>query len=182
MVTTADVKKECPLCRWKDIQAWSISRADVFRVECPRCGEYLITEECLIYKDVKAELDKVSFMLSGLSRETQETESEPFTITTKNFKELASQYPAPKADDPEAKAEKFIERLKQRSLYYGHMIELDYEKDLSLAYAKNSDEFRAIVKFVIDAGLITTMGQSNMGVMAILTNGGWGLGKRLEQK
>lgn len=91
----------------------------------------------------------------SVAREITETKGKELRITTNNAEALSQNYPVPSIDSIEQKANKFIQRLKEKTTYFGEMVEFgELENAYPLAYAKNSSEFRALLKLLEDKRLV----------------------------
>ncbi len=145
--------KICPLCGYEPIQAISTDPIPTnFHVTCPRCGVYSATNEFMYFDPQRS--SEIGYILSGLTRERNETTDVP-NINTKNAKALATSYPAPDISSIEEKANKFLQRLRIRTKYYGETIRFrDIKMEYPLAYAKNSNEFISLLDLLKDKNLI----------------------------
>lgn len=172
--------QECLLCHWPQAARYPIHSHDLFRIQCARCGEYLISREFVIFSDVRESLSEVAYILSGLSRELKESSGQHPEILLSNYINLSKQYPVPDVNDIDARIEKFLQQLKRMSPYYGKGVRLHLENDFPLAYAKNSEEFIAIIKLLVDSKYITVSPQSNVKSDITLTHKGWGVAQKLQ--
>lgn len=165
----------CPLCGYDRININRMSSKAMYRVICKRCGEYFITDRLLKFRDLNEKLESKSQQLSGYCRELHEQEQKPPTLTSENYMNLSDSYMVPDIDDVNGKAEKLLQRLKDKSNYYGDEVRLNYTYDYPLAYSANRSEFREIVNFLEDSHLITIDTDD-----VKLTAEGWGLAKKLK--
>jgi nucleoside 2-deoxyribosyltransferase len=163
----------CPLCKSTSIEKVK-EGPDVYFIACNRCGEFLIARECLIFSDVREKIYSIGYLLSGLSRELYEIGEEKPFFQVKNLDDYLKHYLLPNKDSVEDKAKKFLQRIRERTTYYGQRIEIDYEKDYSLAYAQNIQEFWALLDLLGDSGLTKNDLPTGIGGV-ILTATGWDL-------
>lgn len=162
-------------------------------MECNRCGSYVITMELLIYQDVKQNLQRVGYILSGLTRELRETKQKYPTFTTENFEAQTKQFPVPDVNNIEEKIQKLVVRLREKTEYFGQVVELgDIELAVPLAYAKNSRELEALLKLMSEKKIAyvkifepaTIVGEKPVAprtrsVHVTLLEAGWDLSKSL---
>ncbi len=144
--------QNCPLCLNPyvgDLKVYPISSTDSYRIICPRCGEYKISEELLL--QIGNHKLQNAYLLSGLARESNESKEYPSFLAT-NIEKLMNSYPVPKPNDIEGKAKKLLERLKARTQHFGKTIELSNHNDYPLAYAKNWEEFEALIDLLKKKG------------------------------
>lgn len=137
--------KECVLCGLSNSHFYWRSLDDQYFVECKRCKEYIISREYVVFSDVRGELKKYGYLLSGLSREYFENNLGRPEFHFDKINEILKNHILPDPKDPIDRAKKLLARIRERTEYFGQFIELDTTKDYSLAYAKNEDEFRAIL-------------------------------------
>lgn len=186
----------CPLCDYPGIKQHQRQQFDTYYMECRRCGSYVITMELLIYQDVKQNLLRVGYILSGLTRELKETGQKYPTFTTENFEAQTKQFPAPDVNNIEEKIQKLVVRLREKTEYFGQVVELgDIELAVPLAYAKNARELEALLKLmsekkiayvkfveqgqIIDPDVPTSPVPRNRKVQVTLLEAGWDLSKSL---
>jgi hypothetical protein len=169
---------KCILCgKSEGIKVYPISgSSDIYRIICPRCGEYKISHECFRYTPLPS---PDIYLLSGLVREKNESDEYPEFLTT-NIENQKKSYPVPDSNNIEAKAKKFLERLKARTEYFGQSIPILYQSDYPLAYARNDSEFTALLDFLREKKLITIGGEDNASCQVTLSAGGWSLVGTLE--
>ena len=150
----------------------------MYRIQCPRCGEYKISDECFRYLEHPY---PDAYLLSGLVRELNGlgVDQEPEFLTGE-IENLKKSYPVPNPNDIEAKARKFLERVRERTGYFGQHITINYENDYPLAYAKNVSEFVALLEFLGEKNLVTTDTETSVDCLVTLTANGWSLVGSLE--
>jgi nucleoside 2-deoxyribosyltransferase len=177
----------CPICDHVNFEQHPIRSRDSYLFKCFRCGEYVISWEMLQMILVQTNSnDTVKAALSGLARELYETKQEYPTFLSTNFRQLATSYPVPDLNSIEDKAMKLVQRVKEKTTYFGEDIDLgDIEVAYPLAYAKNSIEFLALCEFLKGKGIASyTQHQSTNTkiVRVILTAEGWDLAKKQNDK
>ncbi len=175
--------KKCPLCGYDRPQSWGLHPLnDTYRIQCRRCGQYIATWEFLRYfKEEK--IAEVGYLLSGLARELNEGGKE-LELTTKNAEALARSYPVPEPDKLEEKANKFLQNLRAKTKYFGEDVPFkDPEFAYPLAYARNSFEFKALLKLLKEKKLIeftlTNVPEGRQYLNATLLVDGWDLASGL---
>lgn len=179
----------CPICDFPGIKQFSRS-GDMYFMQCARCGEYEISWELLKgFVDVKDKINEVGYILSGLSRELNETGNKYPTFTIKNLEADLKHYLIPNIKSIEEKVQKFLQRVREKTKYFGEEIKLgDIETVVSLAYAKNSDELIALFTLITEKkmariGVIKNENDDGKHTVKItLSVGGWDLTNSLEDK
>ena len=149
---------------------------DIYGITCARCGSYGATYEFLTSFN-QNRINEIGYILSGIAREFYDTAAPQALFTTTSAEEYIKSYPVPDLTDIEAKAYKLIERLKEKSNFFGHFIDITYTKDFPLAYSKNDDEFIALIELLEKSGLVDKRGETNMGCQLKLTAQGFGIAK-----
>lgn len=169
----------CPLCRLSGIRVSSMDTLDqsVF-IECGRCGKYQITTWCILRDQAK--LEQIGYALSGLARELSLLHLQPPNLTTENLDELISKYPVPDLGSIEGKARKVLDQLKRWTTYYSEAVRLTIATDYSIAYAKNPDEFSALLDLLSDQGHITILARTNGDIDVKLSANGWRVAQSLD--
>lgn len=144
----------CPLCNYPGIKQHQRGSFDMYLMECERCGTYIISYEVLIFSDIKAEFGKAGYILSGLTRELQETGGERPTFLTTNLETQLKHHLVPNVGRIEEKIQKLLLRLREKTEYFGQEINLgDIELAIPLAYAKNSRELQALLSLISEKNL-----------------------------
>lgn len=166
----------CPICNFHKFTADEDTQRGVFFINCQRCGEFSITEEFIIFQDVKEKISKISYILSGLAREIKETGGDAPLFKTDNLEEYTRHYLVPDGNSIEGKIKKFLQRLKEKTNYFGEEIELgELETLVSLAYAKNSAELMALFQLISESKLakvsVTINGDNRIVKISLLANG-----------
>jgi len=185
-----DLPKDCPICGHTgfSIHAAGSSREHV--CECARCGKYFTTHDFLLFRHDEKYLGKWH-MLSGLVREINEINNNHPLVMYKELDELLEDSRIPKDDDIQAKSGKILRYLRDKSPNYGAKVELHLERDRSVAYAVDQNEFVALLRLLDDSGYINAeiiSAMENTGelvapqVETSLTAQGWELARGLGQE
>ncbi|MBI2415638.1 MAG: hypothetical protein HYV33_03190 [Candidatus Kerfeldbacteria bacterium] len=149
-----DTINQCPLCKNEKIEIRSETKWYGYYVICPCCGDFEISGNCTADKDTLNKIDSVGYILSGVARELKELGEKPPRFVTENIDDYLKHYLVPDLSNIEAKANKLLIRLKEKSTYFGKTLKPSFNHDYSLAYAHNSEEFRALIFFLKESGLI----------------------------
>ena len=179
----------CPICDFPGIKQFP-RNDDTYFMQCGRCGEYKISWELLKgFVDVKDKISEVGYILSGLSRELNETGNKYPTFTVKNLEADLKHYLIPNTKSIEEKVKKFLQRVREKTEYFGEEIKLgDIETVVPLAYAKNSDELIALFTLMIEKkmakiGVVKNENDDGKRTVKItLSADGWDLTNSLEDK
>jgi hypothetical protein len=174
--------KLCPLCNSEKITQTPISGYDGYRFTCHRCKEYKITEEFLRYTGGKY-LEENGFLLSGLARELYETELRVPTFTWKDKDIQLKHHLIYGINSVSDKANKLMERFRERSGYFGDSVHTKADPDYPLGYAKNQDEYLALINLLNKKGLIEIdkiLKEGYIQNKLIVTEEGWNLNKNIE--
>lgn len=167
----------CPICNFHRSTFRENASRGIFSIKCQRCGEFSISRDCIQYLDVKEKISKISYVLSSLSRELYETKGEPLQFTTTNLEEYARHYLVPDVNNIEEKIKKFLQRLREKTEYFGQEINFkDIETVFPLAYAKNSEELMALLTLMTEKKLAKIKVISNSDVKSVkilLSANGW---------
>ncbi len=180
LIIMSEIKK-CPLCQYQKVEFTALSTYDEFRIKCPRCGEYLATEDFINFFD-KEKLVEIGYVLSGLSRELIENK-ERLELNTKNTESLAKDYPVPNLSKLEEKANKFLERLKGKTTYFGEEVNFgNVDLIYPLAYAKNVREFKSLLQLLQEKKFINLdiINLKNNRLVVSLLADGWNLTNNLK--
>lgn len=176
----------CPICGFHKFKEQKDIRRDVYFIRCDRCGEFEISEEFVIYHDVRDGINPIRHLLSALARELYETENTRPTFLTTNVNEYLRHYLIPGKNSIEEKIQKLLKRVREKTTYFGEEISFgDIETVVPLAYAKNREELIA---------LFTLMTEKKLAKIDVITNGtvkivkislyanGWDIANSLEPK
>ncbi|MDP3958370.1 MAG: hypothetical protein Q8Q36_02840 [bacterium] len=141
--------ENCPICGYDKFKQYPLGDPWSHFYECERCGRFQASDQLFFFSDVKEQLSKVAYILSGLSRELHETGGKYPTFTIENYEALTKQFPVPDVSNIEEKLQKLLLRLRERTEYFGQVIELgEIELAVPLAYAKNAHELEALLKLM----------------------------------
>lgn len=138
--------EECPVCEISDCRVTSTTN-DKKVYECQRCGEFSISD----LKNLKKQWEEKSTELSGWLRERHERGIEIQTLTPSNLPHILAELPQ---YTPLEKQLKLLESIELNTHYPGHKVNIIYEFDISLAWAKNEEEFVFYLKALLERGLI----------------------------
>lgn len=156
---------KCFLCK-REVSNSAYLGNDVYQYSCKVCGEVSITEEAAYMPN----LSDRAHLLSGYFRWAKERGSKPVLVTTKNVDELLDASPQNILE----KVDKFLEYLGLKSDFYGQWVDIDWETDYPLAYAKNVQEFAHLLSYMNDRDYL----QQPSDNQCILRVPGW---QRLEE-
>lgn len=140
-----DIK--CPIClsNTKLTHAEDFGRKKDYK--CPVCGPYFITETA----EVTLKNNPVDHRLSAWIREHQKFEREPPKITTYLLNDVLKNLPKYKTSEKQLLLMCAIER---RTDYPGAEV-LMQKEDYPLAWAKNDEELKFLLKVMADRRLIS---------------------------
>ncbi len=169
---------DCLICGYPNIEFFNSS--ENYRINCGRCGDYFVTDT--LYRtfadvDIKEELVKKGYITSAVIRELNETKQEIPRLNTKNYRTLWEHYLVPDLENVETKVKKLLQRIKERSAYYGSHVSILHDKDYPLGYAQNPQEFSAQVKLLEDSNLLKIRACDTAKFIVELSARGWGLAK-----
>lgn len=179
--------KNCPVCGFHKFKQYPSNSFGVEFFQCERCGDFGISCEFLHFEDIKKDFSKVGYILSGLARELYETGGKAPTFLFKNRDEILKHYFIPDVTRIEEKIQKLLQRLRERTEYFGQEIDLgDIETVIPLAYAKNSNELIALFTLMTKKDLaktgVTNSADGTKTVKITLTENGWDLTNSLQKK
>jgi hypothetical protein len=166
--------EDCIFCHIKleSIDRVSAGR-DGYRLKCPVCGEYIASGTLIAATGNVREVQDDIYILSAVIRELNEMYSTVPELHSDNLKEYINYDLVPDLDSVESKARKLLQRLRKKSDHYGERIELFYNRDYPIAYAKNDDEFTALVEFLLDSDLLKEWSVTTAGYILSLTARAW---------
>ncbi len=181
---------KCPLCGSPAIKEFPQIMAHKYYIQCDRCGEYEISDKFIIFRDVGEELSKVGYILSGLARELHETDGEAPNFTYENLETSLKHHLIPDVKNIEEKIQKLIQRIREKTSYFGEEIELgNMESVVPLAYAKNVKELKALLNLISGKRIASVkfVERSAAGipvtdVKVVLSADGWDLGNKIDSK
>lgn len=160
---------ECPLCAEPNVQTVEV-RDDIFRCKCPRCGVFEISWEVLNYSDQLPPPDE-RYLLSGEARNRFIRDSgHPLVLSTDSVKVAMGRLSRLTVID---KAAAILSYLAVISKYPGDEVDFRPEMDYTIAYASNSDEFRYLLSYLKNRGLVETAAPLGGPVNCTLTVDGW---------
>ena len=181
--------ENCPICGYEKFKQYPLRDPWSHFYECERCGRFQASDQLFFFSDVKEQLSKVAYILSGLSRELHETEGQYPTFTLENYDGLTKRFPVPDIKSIEEKIKKLLQRVREKTQYFGEEVKLgDIETVVPLAYAKNSDELIALFTLMTEKKLAKIGVLSNehddgkRTVKMTLSANGWDLTNSLEDK
>lgn len=153
---------------------------DAFWCICDRCGKYLFSGT-LASTWQESDREKFGYILSGLSRELTINKQKLLELHSDNFEDIVSKFPVPNMDDLDAKLEKLLTAIYHFSQNeFGKTVNLAYETDYPLAYARNRSEFIAFITQLIESGLLKSSGNpSTVWYPVSLSASGWKYFSRL---
>lgn len=183
-----DQKKECPVCS-KNAEVRSLDALDqVYDVDCPRCGNFRITEEAI---DVVQEPKRHGevFKISAYLRERTIAQQSKVTVVssrliTGNIKGAAISVDDILTSFPKTVSERIDRSLKnlyQLSSYPGKRTPLDAEKDYPVFFAENKEAFDFLRRTLGGGGWIEIDERPRVPAIT-LTSQGWNRIAELEQQ
>ncbi len=140
--------KECPICKLHNQEILNeFDYGDKVTYSCERCGKYTISgsAEAIANASVKAS------ELSGWLRERNILEIEIPMLTSDFLKEVEKTLPQ---YTPIEKQNKLLNAIQIYTEYPGQDVRITSELDISLAWARNEEEFSYYVKSLIQRKLI----------------------------
>ena len=142
----SDNNEECPVCKMsEDLKTSRTKGKKVYT--CQRCGIFSISDVAILQEQWKEK----STELSGWLRERHERGIEIQTLTPSNLPHILAELPQ---HTPLEKQLKLLESIELKTHYPGHKVYINYEFDISLAWAKNKEEFVFYLKALLERGLI----------------------------
>lgn len=179
----------CPICGFHKFKKYERnSGRAVYFINCERCGEFEASREFFRnFQEIKRRVDEVGYILSGLARELYETGDKRPLFMFKNLDETLKHYLIPDVNSIEEKIQKFLQRLRGKTEYFGQEIELgDIETVVPLAYAKNSKELLALFTLMTEKKLAKIGTIQNVDgtrtVKIALSANGWNITNSLEKR
>lgn len=172
----------CPICNLSNgVEFQSDLSHGMYHIHCPRCGVYEVSDEFLAYTKKEVIASK-GYILSSISRELYIT-GQPFpTFFSDNLDKFFLSSQIPDLNNPKEKALHLVKYIKESSSYYGDGVNLKYEIDYPIAYAKNSEEFIALIKLLVDSKLIVREDSALWDESVVLTAEGWDLANQSSKK
>ena len=150
--------KACPVCS-QNATVSNLAARDGYRVECPRCGNFVAPGMLLItqLKGQHSDPD-IKELLPYLSAYIRQANArgERVVLEDKNWRNFAM---AHKHTPISRKATKLLEHIAATSAC-GHSTKLDQVNDLSLVDAKDLTEFAFLLRHLTDLGYIIRSGDA----------------------
>lgn len=145
MPATSD--KSCPICKLdaKDVRIWDYGER--ISLDCSRCGKFTITSTAA----TMAERRQLGPKLSAWIRDRSDSGSEIPEINSKTLNEVDAALPNYRVSEKQLLLLRAFER---RSSYPGQAIEVIAHFDYPLAWAASEDEFRYLLRSLIERGLV----------------------------
>lgn len=134
----------CPLCRDDAKVAQPLQRATPLteKIHCKCCGRFTCTHEVKMLIEDDGNLRRNLWALQGFIRERNLSREMP-DLRTNNIPSIVEMAPRRIPD----KTAKFLSALDRMSDNYGQSHTLNTQTDYPLAYARNIEEFTAILKY-----------------------------------
>lgn len=167
----------CPICSFHKFTQNQIGNHDMMSFECERCGKFTVSDDFLHgFKDIRTRYGEIGFILSGLAREIFETRGEPPVFLSRDIAETLKHHLIPDIQSIEEKIQKFLQRLREKTEYFGQEIEYgDIETIVPLAYARNIKELEALFKLIDEKKLarirIGVLDQNRTATISLLADG-----------
>lgn len=164
-------QKPCPICKLvaRDVRVWDYGER--LTLECSRCGKFTITRTAAAI----AENKELGPKLSAWIRERSETGGEVPEINSYTLKEVEAALPNYRVAE---KQFLLLRALERRTKFPGHEVDVVLHFDFPIAWAAGEDEFRYLLRALIERALIRrTDGSSNLtdsfAFKLEITAGGW---------
>lgn len=153
--------EKCPICT-NIITYQGIPRRDGYIVNCPRCGEYLLTRQALANLRSERLSEREIANVSGWLRENQNYE-----ITTGNISQLLSTLP-PSFHE---KADKLLRRIEKLTTYAGEYLN-DDPSWLGSSYCINGEELSEVMLYLAECERVKDRGEMG-GYTLKISPAGW---------
>lgn len=137
----------CPICKLEPNWIKTLDYGERSRLQCPRCGTFLITGTAA----AMAETMGLQPKLSAWIRERSEAGVEVPEINSKSIKEIEATLPDYRVGDKQLI---LLRALERRTKYPGDEVTVVPRMDCSLAWAAGPDEFRYHLRSLLERGLI----------------------------
>ena len=169
MPTVAE--KPCPICKLeaKDVRIWDYGER--LTLECARCGKFTITGTAAAI----AEKRELGPKLSAWIRERSETGSEVPEINAPTLTEVEAALPNYRVAEKQLL---LLRALERRTKFPGHEVDVIPHLDFPIAWSGGEDEFRYLLRSLIERGLVRRIdGSSDLTDSFLfkfeITAGGW---------
>ncbi len=138
-----EVRERCLLCGRQPKEMREDSSRDMCHIVCDVCGRYGVTGE-VFWELRSGELPSdMRPQVSAVIRRRWEHTGHAETITTENYKELASQAPDP--NDVPSKVRYLLGYIAHKSSFPGAEVVLTGLIDYPVCFAANKDEFDLVM-------------------------------------
>lgn len=171
---------DCPICRFPNIIK-KIENFDKqsYRIECKRCGVFIISKRCLpefSIQEVKDIIETNSAKFSGLARLVWETNKTPIIFSPKNIIENLLNDPLiPSDEDINKKADLLLAGIKRKNGIFGNPVTLNFQESYSLAFAKNIPELIALLEFLEQSNYLNIIYKRSDDCIVKITAQGWNI-------
>ena len=156
---------QCPLCSLGDgVDIESKDYGNDWKVCCPVCGNYTITQSVLHKLDQEKQ-----HKLSAWTRGKKESGQPAPGISTDTIDTIVSSFPNYSVAD---KQRLLIQVLDERSSYPGQLVSLNYQSLRPRVWASGSDEVRYLSEALEGRGLVK-LTQVSSGASCQITPAGW---------
>ncbi len=144
---TTPTEKVCPICKLdkQDVKAWD--HGERFTLECARCGKFTITKTAASM----AESKDLGQKLTAWIRERTESGAEVPEINSNTLKEVELALPNYKVTEKQLILLRVFEK---KSNFPGQSVEVISRLDYPLAWASSEEEFRYLLRSIIERNLI----------------------------
>lgn len=146
---------------------------DVHNINCDVCGRASYTMDVLL--DIVSQSSPI-YLLQGYTRYLTDFGLDQIQITTKNLSDILN-HPVIARTVPE-KLNRLLLALERKTKYGGDEINLHYNRDYPIGFAKNQREIRYLVGELNQMGLINATIDSGKESIATILTDGW---RRIEQ-
>lgn len=172
-----DKIKKCLFCDTASIEAMHLGIKDAYRVDCPLCMSYIVSETAIMDKTIDAipKEDRILFSAHLRNSYAEGHIPEILSATIVAIPEIVSPY---KRLTPMDKANKVIFYLGESSDFFGHPIKIDMERDYTKFYCKNTDEFVNVRYYLIEEKIVEF---ANVPQLFTLTMKGWNKTESLKE-
>ena len=144
---TAPTEKVCPICKLdkQDVRAWDYGER--LSLECARCGKFTITRAAASM----AERKDLGQKLTAWIRERTESGAEVPEINSNTLKEVELALPNYKVTEKQLI---LLRAFEKQSNFPGKSVEVISRLDYPLAWASSEEEFRYLLRSLIERNLI----------------------------
>ena len=143
----AITQKSCPICKLEANEVQVRDYGERLSLECGRCGKFTITATAATI----AERKELGSKLSAWIRERSETGSDVPEIDSDTLKEVEAALPTYRVAEKQLLLLRAFER---RTKFPGHAVDVVPPLDYPLAWAAGEDEFRYLLRSLIERGLV----------------------------